>query len=79
MSTLGLRIWFLTKIRNNGPLRLVILTVFLFLCLAVVVFFVGRQIFHWDFNKGSDSPIDEWALDQLSKFWRWIKKVFDFS
>lgn len=79
MSTLGIRIWFLTKIRNNGPLRLMILTVFMFLCIAVAVFFVGRQIFGWDFNKGGDSPIDEWALDQLSKFWRWMKKAFDFS
>lgn len=79
MFTLGIRIWFLSKVRDNAPLRLILLMVFMFSTFSIAVFFVGRQIFGWDFNKDGDSPIDEWALDQFSKFWRWVKKVFDFS
>jgi hypothetical protein len=61
MSTLGLRIWFVTRIKNN-PIYRILIIIFGSFVLLVMIIYQLRKLFGLDFFPNSDSPIDEWIL-----------------
>jgi hypothetical protein len=61
MSTLGIRIWFVTRIKNN-PFYRILIIIFGSFVLLVMIIYQLRKLFGLDFFPNSDSPIDEWIL-----------------
>ena len=61
MSTLGIRIWFVTRIKNN-PFYRILIIIFGSFALLVMIIYQLRKLFGLDFFPNSDSPIDEWIL-----------------
>lgn len=61
MSTLGVRIWFVTRIKNN-PFYRILIIIFGSFVLLVMIIYQLRKLFGLDFFPNSDSPIDEWIL-----------------
>jgi len=61
MSTIGIRIWFYTKVYNNTANRVMFFLTIIGLA-TLLILYQGRVLFHWDLFPDSDSPIDEWIL-----------------
>ena len=61
MSTLGVHIWYATRIRQN-PFYRILIVIFGSFMLLVMIIYQLRKVFGLDFFPNSDSPIDEWIL-----------------
>jgi ABC-type siderophore export system fused ATPase/permease subunit len=61
MATVGIRLWFLSRILYNKTNRVLFFMV-LILFVSVVVLWQGRRLYGWDLFPNSDNPIDEWIL-----------------
>lgn len=61
MSTIGIRIWFQTKVLRNATNRVVFFLLIILFATALFLY-QGRRLYGWDLFPNSDSPIDEWIL-----------------
>lgn len=61
MSTVGIRIWWKTKVVSSLLNRVLLFSAILFI-IAVIILYQGREVYHWDLFPNSDNPIDEWIL-----------------